>query len=235
MEPDLREPAGLGSQTLGTDEEACRQAWVCVREIASATGQGQRAVWAALTYFHLFHRQVPLGTFPPALFAATCLFVSAKLSDRPLSVRLLVTAYFTVMYPHHPPPLEPGSPVMRKLHEAVVIQEQHLIRSLHFQLTVPTPYGFLLNYAKTFSFPAPAVKVAWAVLNDSLSSHICIKYPVHVLAAAALSAAERLLGSAQHAGSSIVLQQLQLKWYNICDVTDRQMQDCIADFLLMYK
>ena len=113
------------------------------------------------------------------------------------------------------------------LEDAVVIQEQYLVRKLRFDLSVHRPHDFLVNYAKTFAFPAATVKLAWAVLNDSLASSVCIRFVAHVLAVSALLVADKLSPGVSH---SVILpagmSQLYLKWYNVCDVSERQSKDC---------
>ena len=150
-----------------------------------------------------------------------------------MTVRDLVNAYYAVSYPDASP-LELG-PVLRKLEEAVIIQEQHLVRKLRFQMQVFHPQVFLVNYSRTFGFPPSSVKVAWAVLNDSLCTSACIRHVAHVLAAASLLVAEKLLGVAPNVPSSVLLKQSQLRWYHICDVTERQMKEAVAELMSMYS
>ena len=156
-----------------------------------------------------------------------------QLTEAPVGIRDLINAYFAVTYPSAPP-LTLG-PLLDRLRESVIVQEQHLVRKLRFRLEVVYPHGFLVNYAKTFGFPPATVKTAWAVLNDSLGSSICIRFVGHVLAAAALVAAEKLQGSSHQIPHSVGLAQSQLKWYNVCDVTERQLDECCRELLGMYS
>lgn len=108
------------------------------------------------------------------------------------------------------------------------MQEQQLLRQLNFNLEVHTPHIFLLHYSKTFSFSSAAVRVAYALLSDSLSSSACLAFPAHVLAAAALAAAARMLGDGGAAPSAVTILPANRKWYSLCDVTDRQIAEASA-------
>ena len=53
-----------------------------VREVSHLLVKPTSLVWSAMTFFHRFFADTPMGTFPPNLFASTCLFVAAKVSRR---------------------------------------------------------------------------------------------------------------------------------------------------------
>jgi hypothetical protein len=116
----------------------------------------------------------------------------------------------------------------------VCLQEQSLLRKLRFNLEVHTPHIFLLHYAKMFGFSNPVIRVAYALLSDSLCSDACISHPAHVLAAASLSAGARLLGVNGAAASNVACLPANRKWFSLCDVTERQMVDACAVLLAPY-
>ncbi len=109
-----------------------------------------------------------------------------------------------------------------------------LLRVLRFSLETRTPHIFVLHYFKTFGFSTSALRVAYAMLSDSLSSSACLAFPVHVLAAASLASAARLLGETVTSSVAAVLPAHR-KWYSLCDVTDRQMADASALLLSLYN
>ncbi len=104
-----------------------------------------------MTYFHRFFLDADVWEFPPCLFAATCLLVASKLTEKPLNMRDLVNAFQATMYPTAPPQhLAIGVP---RIKAAVVLQEQHLLRKLRFQLDVVTPHAFLFHYSRVSRSP----------------------------------------------------------------------------------
>lgn len=110
-----------------------------------------------------------------------------------------------------------------------------LLRRLRFNLETQTPHLFVLHYAKTFGFSTTSLRVAYALLNDSLVSDACLAFPVHVIAAASLSAGARLLGEAGALPSAVAVLPAQRKWYALCDVSDRQMADASSLLLAAYN
>ncbi len=104
-----------------------------------------------MTYFHRFFLDANVWEFPPCLFASTCLLVASKLTEKPLNMRDLVNAFQATMYPTAPPQhLAIGVP---RIKAAVVLQEQHLLRKLRFQLDVVTPHAFLFHYSRVSPSP----------------------------------------------------------------------------------
>ena len=220
------------SPALVSEKEAKRQAFLSVVRVAIALRQSPRTVWVAMTYFHRFFLDSNVWEFPPCLFAATCLLVASKLTEKHINMRDLVNAFQATMYPTAPPQhLAVGVP---RIKAAVVLQEQHLLRRLRFQLDVVTPHAFLFHYSKSFGFPAPSLRLAYGMLNDTLASGVCIRFPAHHLALAALVVANRQLGETQTLPATMGLSA-QRKWYTLCDVTERQLSDASAAILSAYS
>ncbi len=218
--------------TLVPEKEAKRQAYLSVTRLAIALRQSPRTVWVAMTYFHRFFLDTTVGEFPPCLFAATCLLVASKLTEKPLSVRDLVSAFEATMYPGTAPlNLSTGVP---RVKAAVVLQEQHLLRKLRFQLDVVTPHSFLLHYSKSFGFGPASLRLACGLLNDTLASGAAVKFNAHHLAVASLVVASKQLGEPQVLPAAAGLAGPR-KWYAICDITDRQLADASAAILSAYS
>lgn len=108
-------------------------------------------------------------------------------------------------------------------------QEQQLLRHLGFRMDVRSPYLFLLNYARTFGFSPRVVRFAWASLNDCMASDLCIRYAVHILAAGALAFAAWVLE--EEPVTPVINQK---KWYLICDVTEKQLQEIVVQFVKQF-
>lgn len=89
------------------------------------------------------------------------------------------------------------------------------------------PYPFLLQYGRAFGFAPEVVRMAWAILNDAMTSDCCIRHAAHVLAAGALSVAVRILGTEP---TTAVLAGGK-KWYQLCDVTETQLSAVSMDLL----
>jgi hypothetical protein len=204
--------------------------------------------WTAMTFFHRFFKIAEPGSVPPYLFATTCVYVASKTTERvsadsarrvlrfnlclflflqPMSIRDAINSYYCIAYPNTPP-LEISTEYW-KLREAIVVEEQQLLRALRFNLEVQCPYVFLLNYAKTFGFSPETLRCAWGLCNDCMLSDTCIRFSSHVLAVASLFIAGRLLGT-EPSNS----QDKSKKWSIVCDVTDGQLNLAVADLMAPY-
>lgn len=213
-----------------------------------------------MTYFYRFVQTNELGSFPPCLFASTCVLLASKTTERvstpllllpssprphltrvaqPVPLRDLVNSYYSLVYPMCEP-LEISNEYWR-LRETVVTQEQQLLRALRFQLDVQFPYTFLLNYGRTFGYNNETVRCAYALLNDCMATDACVRHAAHVLAAAALTAAAAIL-NAEPAGGGGGETNLnisgggreQRRWHLVCDVTDDALAQAVAAVLIAH-
>jgi protein BUR2 len=85
----------------------------------------------------------------------------------------------------------------------VVYGEATLLEAICFDFVVEHPYVHLLVFVQEYSVPDQISHAAWAFLNDSLCTPLCVLYPPRTIAAAALHAAGLrvgVLGSATQGG-----------------------------------
>ena len=54
----------------------------------------------------------------------------------------------------------------KQMHEALIEQEQKILRALSFVTNVDLPYNFILNIAKSENFSCQTVRFAWGIVNE---------------------------------------------------------------------
>ncbi|RKP06037.1 cyclin-like protein [Thamnocephalis sphaerospora] len=76
----------------------------------------------------------------------------------------------------------------------IVYGEATLLEAICFDLVVEHPYVHLLVFVQEQKVPDQISHAAWAFVNDSLRTPLCIMYPPRTIAAAALHAAGLRVG-----------------------------------------
>ncbi|KAI1702098.1 cyclin-K [Ditylenchus destructor] len=147
----------------------------------------------ASVFFHRFYMFHSFTEFPKHLTALGCLFLAGKVEETPKKCKDICTAAVKVF------PLEFTS---KTLIEDVMSLERVLLQTVRFDLHVEHPYPFLLQYAKALKenvseeadkeLIAQAVQHAWAFVNDSASTTLCLQWEPEVVAISMLYMAIKL-------------------------------------------
>ncbi|KAI1712105.1 cyclin-K [Ditylenchus destructor] len=126
----------------------------------------------ASVFFHRFYMFHSFTEFPKHLTALGCLFLAGKVEETPKKCKDICTA------------------------------ARVLLQTIRFDLHVEHPYPFLLQYAKALKenvseegdkeLIAQAVQHAWAFVNDSASTTLCLQWEPEVVAISMLYMAIKL-------------------------------------------
>ncbi|KAF9917400.1 hypothetical protein BX616_001118 [Lobosporangium transversale] len=82
--------------------------------------------------------------------------------------------------------------------DTIIYTEEILLEALCFELSVEHPYQFMLSlltnhYTKDEHRARKLKSVAWAFINDSLRTTLCLLYPPKIIALAAVHIAAKYL------------------------------------------
>lgn len=221
-------PVPSSSPRLVSLAQAKRSCLLTVLKVGILTKQPSTTVWSAMVLFHRFVRDLPHWHFAPSLLACCCLWTASKSTDHPLELLDVCNAYLMVCFKPVSP--EDAWRLLPRLREVFSLHEQTLLRRLRFLVDCSPPHPFLLHAGRTLASSPPVVRTAWAVLNDMLASDVCIRYPPHVLACAALSVA----GTLRNADPVASMSLNQKKWHLVMDVSEKQLNAAVADVMALY-
>ncbi|KAF9217555.1 hypothetical protein BGZ59_003277 [Podila verticillata] len=136
----------------------------------------QLTMATAALFFHRFYMRHSLTRFKFYDVGATCLYLASKTEE---STRKFKDEY-------------------RIWKDTIVHTEEVLLEALCFELTVEHPYHYLLtlfenHFTKDQHLGRKLKQVAWAFLNDSLRTTLCLIYPPKIVAVAAIHVAGKYL------------------------------------------
>ena len=191
--------------------------------IATAQHIMQR-FWFRVSLFDLPYRDVVLGS--------VCL--AGKLDEAGRSLREVVSCGYQLfrVYEGYRRPVEVldlSSDKYQSLREATIAAEQRILTELGYQVYKLTshPYTYLLSYVEILGGDKAIGQVAWNYVNDSYRATVCVSFPPHVIAVAAIFLASRKLQESE-------LFKSEVEWWEVFQVTKADLDIVCGEILILY-
>ncbi|RGB37653.1 cyclin-like protein [Rhizophagus diaphanus] len=173
----------------------------------------QVIIATAITYFKRFYTKNSFRNTEPNLVAATCMYLACKIEESPQHIKAIITDMKNIMQ-------ERGEHFTYD-NQKVAEMEFYLLEELDFNMIVYHPYRSLMTLAQDLGTKNEDVQWAWYVINDSYRTDICLLYPPHVVAAAALYLRIALRGGAQYGDYSLTSTTSTANDNSVAGVTTR--------------
>ncbi|ORY05601.1 cyclin-like protein, partial [Basidiobolus meristosporus CBS 931.73] len=165
----------------------------------------QLTLATATVYFHRFYLRRSLKEFHYYDMGATCILLASKVEETGRKLRDIINVCAQKAQKNDKLFLEENSKAVSSIQriissqefqrwkDTILYNEEVLLETLCFDLAVEHPYKILLSLVKELRGSKKLAQTAWAFINDSLRSILCITYPPQVVAASALYVASRFL------------------------------------------
>lgn len=144
----------------------------------------------ASTFFHRFYMFHSFAMFPVYPLAATALFLAGKVEETPKKSSDIVRFSRSTLSEHE------FSQFGTDPKEEILTLERILLQTLRFDLEVEHPYKHLLGYTNNSTIVRDGLggeeirlaclQRAWAFLNDSCCTTVCLQYEPEIVAIAML-------------------------------------------------
>ena len=139
-----------------------RAAYLAVREAAATLELAPTTVGTALGYRHRRGESDAARELESVLPA--CVFLAAKVEEEPRRMRDVLNAFHAA---RHDGELLRDSREYWRLKEALVLEEQQLLRALGFDTLVETPHRLLFSYLHALRATAAVCELSAALCNDA--------------------------------------------------------------------
>jgi len=106
------------------------------------------------------------------------------------------------------------------MRELLIANEQLLLRTLQYKVNFDLPYRYLFNYLQALRVNRAFAEVAVGVLNDSLTSTLCIEYSPQVIAVAIIFTVSKIVDD--NTLGNFLPQQVQ--WYSVFDTNQALLE-----------
>ncbi|KAH7308274.1 cyclin-like protein [Rhexocercosporidium sp. MPI-PUGE-AT-0058] len=179
---------------LDPAEERCRRAKGVnfIIQVGILLKLPQMTIGVASTFFHRFYMRRSMvekkGGLHHYSLAATSLFLATKTEECCRKTKEIVIAVAKVAQKNASLIIDEQSKEYWRWRDAMLLYEEQMLEVLTFDLVVKIPYGFLIEALKTFHLEENKHirNVAWAFVNDSAMTMICLAMPPKDVAIGAL-------------------------------------------------
>ncbi|KZZ90910.1 cyclin [Ascosphaera apis ARSEF 7405] len=187
----------------------------------------QNTLFTASIYLHRFFMRYSMKSLPnrPALHfydvAGTALFLATKVDENCRKFKDYIITCARVGSKDPKMIIDEQSKIFWNWRDAILHHENLLLEALCFDLQLELPHKFLWDFIVYFNMRdnKQLRNAAWAFLNDSMYTVLCLRFPARTIAAGALYAA------ATHLGLSFPDDPHGRAWWEQLDLTLHDLRD----------
>lgn len=147
-----------------------------------------------VVFFHRFYMFHSFNEFPRYLMATCCLFLAGKVEETPKKCKDLIKA--AKGYLEAKQLKKHADMFNEESMKEILTYEKILLQTIKFDLQVDHPYGYLLKYAKTLKANQEQIRsmvqMAWAFINDSYCTTLCLQWEPEIIAIALMYLTSRM-------------------------------------------
>ncbi|KAA8646113.1 hypothetical protein EYZ11_005516 [Aspergillus tanneri] len=197
----------------------------------------QLTLATAAVYLHRFFMRYSMVDLPqrpgmhPYPIAATSLFLATKVEENVRRMRELVVACCRVAQKQPNLVVDEQSKEFWKWRDTILHHEDLVLEAVCFDLQLEQPYRILFDFLCFFGVNEnkPVRNAAWAFVNDSMFTVLCLQFSARTIAAAALYAAAR------HCDVGFQDDSLGRPWWEQIDVDLVQVRRACTRIAQLYE
>ncbi|EWC47349.1 hypothetical protein DRE_00317 [Drechslerella stenobrocha 248] len=156
----------------------------------------QLTLATASVFLHRFFMRESLRDFHYYNVAATALYLATKVEENCRKLSDLIQAVGRTAQKNDQIIIDEQSKEYWKWHDTIMFTEEHMLAALCYDFNIKKPYKLLQDYLQMISVEdggrkekdvvKDIMKVAWAFINDSHLTVLCLMFPASTIAGAAL-------------------------------------------------
>ncbi|KAK9704502.1 hypothetical protein K7432_010145 [Basidiobolus ranarum] len=189
----------------------------------------QLTLATATTFLHRFFMRQSLKDYHYYDIGATCLFVATKVEETLRKLKDLIVVCVQKAQKNDKLLVEEDSKEFKRWRDMILYNEEIVMETICFDLAIEHPYVSLLRFTRELKGSKPLAQTAWAFLNDSLRTTLCVTYRPHIVAAAALYIASKYLD--EKLGDPVEGKP----WWEVVDASIQDIQDASSQILDQYQ
>jgi protein BUR2 len=165
-----------------------------ITQVGIALKLPQLTLATACVYLHRFfmRHSMPVPPNKPGIHhysvAATALFLATKVEENCRKMKELVVACCRVAQKNQDLVVDEQDKEFWRWRDTILTEEDRLLEALCFDLQLDQPYRILFDFMCYYKVQdnKPLRNAAWAFLNDSYNTTMCLRFPAKVIAGVAL-------------------------------------------------
>ncbi|KAI8371344.1 cyclin-like protein [Radiomyces spectabilis] len=202
--------------------------WFChlIQKLAKRLQLRQQVVATAFVYFKRFYTKNSLRSTDPTLVLVTCVYLATKIEECPIHIKIVTQEAKHIFQ------VDFGGFTYDS--SKVAEFEFYLLEELEFYLIVWHPYRSLTQICNELGMRESGIQYAWFILNDSYRTDVCLLYPPHMIALAALYLTV-VLNHADFAPGSVGDRTDMRQWFADLNVDIESIVEISQEILAIYE
>ncbi|OJD27924.1 hypothetical protein ACJ73_00670 [Blastomyces percursus] len=221
-----RTPSILDGMTIEAEHTSRSKGVNFITQVGILLKLPQLTLCTASVYLHRFFMRYSMKDLPqrpgmhPYSVAATALFLATKVEENCRKMKELIVACCRIAQKKPSMVVDEQSKEFWRWRDTILHNEDALLEALCFDLQLEQPYRLLYDFLCYFKVQENKQlrNSAWAFLNDSTYTVLCVQFPARTIAAAALYAAAR------HCEVTFEDDSLNRPWWEQLDVDLNEMR-----------
>ncbi|KAF9547600.1 hypothetical protein EC957_008256 [Mortierella hygrophila] len=189
-------PSQISGLSFPVEKESRHKGIAFIMMVGMHLKLPQLTMATAALFFQRFYMRRSFKDYKYYDVAATCIYLASKTEESTRKFKDIVIAC-AQKAAKKDSPIDDSSKEFRVWKDTIIYTEELLLETLCFDLSVEHPYHFLLNmfshYQKDSQRGRKLKQVAWAFVNDSLRTTLCLTKSPKIVALAALYVAGKYL------------------------------------------
>ncbi|PYH98315.1 cyclin-like protein [Aspergillus ellipticus CBS 707.79] len=232
-----RTPSQLDGMTMEAEHTSRSKGVNFISQVGLLLKLPQLTLATAAVYFHRFYMRYSMVDLPqrpgihPYTTAATALFLATKVEENVRRMKELVVACCRVGQKQPNMVVDEQSKDFWRWRDSILVHEDVLLEALCFDLQLEQPYRILYDFICFLNMQddKPLRNAAWAFVNDSGYTALCLQFTARTIAAAALYAAAR------HCDIGFEDDAFGRPWWEQLDVDLAQVRRACARMAKLYE
>ena len=189
----LRAPSILEGLTPEKERENRSKGVNFILQVGIMLKLPQITLATASVFLHRFYMRHPMQTYHYYSMAATCLFLAYKVEECVRKMKELVVACVRVAQKDPQKLVDEQDKEYWRWRDNILQYEDLLLEAICFDLSLEPPYKTLFDLLVQFKQEENKKlrNAAWAFVNDSCLTTLCLLFPSRTIAASALYAAAK--------------------------------------------
>ncbi|TPX25231.1 hypothetical protein DIZ76_010681 [Coccidioides immitis] len=233
----LRSPSVLDGMPIESEHTSRGKGVNFIMQVGILLKLPQLTLCTASVYLHRFFMRYSMVDLPqrpgmhPYSIAATALFLATKVEENCRKMRELIIACCRVALKQPNVVVDEQSKEFWKWRDTILHNEDLLLEALCFDLQLEQPYRLLYDFLCYLHQHdnKPLRNSAWAFINDSIFTVLCLQFTSRTIAASALYAAAR------HCDVSFDDDILGRPWWEQLDVELRDLKRACNRMAELYE
>ncbi|KAL6625809.1 cyclin-like protein [Neocallimastix sp. 'constans'] len=199
-----------------------------IKTVCLKLNLGHHVLSAASIFLHRYYVRKAIQDSRYQDIASACIFLACKLfeSKDMRSMRQIVSTCAKVSMKNND--FEVDSKLFGTWERNIVHNEMEILQVICYDLELELPSTYIQEYTKALKTSEKLNKYIYCVINDCLTTTLCLRHRWNVIVAAALYVSAKLIGEQIYCDGN-------KNWWSQFSINENEMKNIIREILIIYQ